>query len=350
VNDQLIQPEPEASRKRLGITPISCDEVLDLIPALAFRAIETGSAHLVRLHCESCPACARELADSERVTSLLPFSAPQRMPSSGAKLALMERINAPVPTLFPSTSLASPVVDSPAGKRRAAAPEPGRATELIDWTRDLMSGTSMRLAAAPIALALVIVSLYSLGTFDSSNGENNLVPTAQAAANVNSAVDTAADLEVAFLSAGTGGATLTQPSVDTSGALGSSFMARSSRSLAQTELMRSVAPTFAECSIEKGASGSWRVEVTGVSLANLNEPADVYLVSKTGQLVEIGDVFLDHNGNGVINFVLNQPLSDFSFIQIGPNDAQPAAIDTPEHYTFRIDLDGRLSQGLGRPD
>jgi hypothetical protein len=347
-----MQPEPDVTRKRAVIAPLGCEDVLDLIPALAFGAIETGAERLVRQHCATCEPCATELAESERVTRFLPLSVPQRAPSPHAKLALMERIQSPAPA-FAAAALHSPIIESPAAKRAAKPTDSSRGTDLMDWTRELVSGRTKRLAAAPIALALVLVSLYGLGTFEPSEGENALVPTAQAATtDTGNTIASTSDLDVTFLSApATGGATVTMPTSSSVGASGSTFMARSNRALAQTELLRTVAPAFAECSLEKVSNGTWYVEVTGVSLANRDQPANVYLVSRAGELVEVGDVTLDQQGNGVVSFSLDQPMSEFSFIQIGSGSTGSTfAGQAPQHYTFQIDLAARLSQGLGRPD
>lgn len=351
MNDERLLPEFDAPAELSAVAPIDCDEVRDLIPALALGAIETGSRHLVRLHCASCALCANELADLERVALLLPFSAPLVAPPSTVKTSLMARISEPQ-VISPAFSfLESPVIDGPADKRRSTAVNAGRSNDLLDRTLSFMSGQGVKLAAAPLALALVFVSLYGFGVFDSSDNAAAPAATIEAASSdLSDAVSSAPDFEVSFLSAGTSGASVTRPSSVNASSSTSSFMARSSRSGTQTALLSSVVPRFAECEIAQGEGGKWSVAVSGVSLPYSATPSDVFLVSQTGEKVLVGDVKLDQFGNGKIIFEIDRPLSDFVTLQIrSAAEAGETAADY-QHVSFQLSLADRLSQGLGRSD
>jgi hypothetical protein len=355
VTEQQLH-HPNQPNERRGIAPIACDEVRDLIPAMALNAIETGSAHLIRLHCESCPPCAHDLAESEIVARWLPFSAPTVAPPAGAKLALMARIAAPAPVLaVADTRLNSPIVQSPAEKRRSSQVETSRSSDLLDWTRDLVTARSLKFAAAPLALVLVLASVYGFGGFDQTGDSNPSIDVGQVVPQVSNAVesaaeavdplDTADDVSVSFLSQSTSGATATQPVVVSNGTMNSTFMARSSRSGTQTELMRSIAPRFAECAFAKGEDGVWHIEVSGVNLPNLDGPADVYLISHDGETIDVGGVTLDESGNGIVSIDIDEPLSDYRTMQIGVD----ATADTNATFiSFNLDLADRLSLGLGK--
>ena len=350
MSDLMNQPDPFPNQKRPAINPIGCDEVRDLIPAVALNAIETASALLVRSHCDACPACAGDLAASESVTAFLPFAVPVYAPPASAKARLMERIAIPAP--IPAfAAFDQAIIDSPAAKRSAVSNEvTNRSNEWLGWTRDLVANKSMRIAAAPLAFALVFASLYSFGAFDRNSESATFVPTVQAAAaNVGDSVESAAEQEVTFHSATTGGATVSpQSNVSEASGLTSTFMARSSRQATQTELMRSIVPKFAECEIAQGAGNTWHIEVSGVVLPDTNGPVDVYLVSDSGVMHEIGDVTLDEFGNGVITVTIDEQLSDYNTLQIGPV-AEPLSLSNPgTSVSFQFDLDARRSLGLGK--
>ena len=343
MSDMIIQPDPAPNRDRSAIVPLDCDEVRDLIPAVALHASETGPALLVRQHCATCPACASELEASERVTQFLPFSAAPLAPSPSAKLKLMQRIAEPT-----FAGIDSPIIDAPSQKRRSGVVDSPPANDFFGWTRDLVSSRSIRMAAAPLAFALVFVSLYGFGAFDSGSGSTQLESDVQlTGSTVNDTLESAVAQEVTFLSAGTSGATASQPSSVASTLTTSSFMARSSRLATQTEPMRSIVPTFAECEIAHAEGNSWKIQVYGVSLPNTNGPANVYLVSKTGELVNVGDVTLDDAGNGVITVVVDGSLSEYSTLQIGPGTDNPVT-DATQFVSFKFDLSERSSLGLGK--
>jgi len=345
VSERTMQPEPDSTSRRPAIIPIACDEVLDLMPALALGAIETGPELLVRQHCETCVTCAGELLALERVTRFLPFAAPLRSPSPAAKTALLERIAAPVAPA--AIDFDAVIVDSPADKRRTGVAATSRTADLFDWIPDFVSGRTIRFAAAPLALALVFVSLYGLGALDRSDGAG-VAPTAQAAAaDVIAPIESSAIQEVTLLSAGTSGASATSPAAKSGGTVPSSFMARSNRTVAQTEVAQAIEPRYAECEFERGEGGSWDIHVNGVSLPNLDGPASVALVSTTGELLKVGDVTLDESGNGIVRIQLDQPLTDFTTIQISA--ASPNGGASPL-VSFPVDLAARLALGLGRPD
>jgi len=152
---------------------------------------------------------------------------------------------------------------------------------------------------------------------------------------------------VTLLSAGTNGAAATSPSAKSGGAVPSSFMARSNRTVAQTEVAQAIAPLIAECEFAPGEGGSWDIQVNGVSLPNLDGPASVALVSTTGELFEVGDVTLDESGNGIVSIQLDQPLTDFAAIRISTVASNGSAT---RFVAFPLDLATRQAQGLGRPD
>lgn len=358
MSNHLDQPSHDAGFDRPLVNGIDCAEALDLIPAMALGAIETGSRIALHLHCDACPSCAAELAASERIVSYLPFSAPALNPPPGAKQALFARINEAIEApVIAAAAFGSPIVDSPAAKRPSAtAPaRPGFAiNDLASWPKALLAGGAVKFAAAPLALALVLVTVYAFQALETDDATMAILPTAaadsaseQPAAPV-VAIDESALQDVTFLSADTRGASITQPLAQTYSSDTAPFVVRSRSAGAPTELLRSVAPKFADCSMVRNASGAYDLVVSGVNLPGSSREAAVYLITQSGERLRVASVVLDERGNGSVTFTIDRPLTDFRTLQVG-SIAEEIASAGPTRsgvVSFSLTVSARSAQGL----
>lgn len=344
---------------------IDCAEASDLIPALALGVIETGERHAVRLHCQTCPVCAAALEASQRVADFLPFAGMSLAPPDRAKHALFARIadagsaSAVSPTAFTTVAhIDAPVIDSPADKRRpraAAHVAHQSAGDLrgTSWPLSVLSSGVGRLATGSLALALVLVTIYSLQTFDLIG--DNAVSTPPASASdtehdtsvaqadgaapmITSTAETAAATEApdegnsnvplgTLLTFDTQGASATEPVLQQlSTDAARTYVYKTVSSGSQTELMRSVAPTFADCALTITDTGTYQVTVSGVNLPGNRHQAFVYLVTYTGERVNLGRIHLNEFGDGSTTFAIEQPLSNFRTLQIGSGLHAPGAV------------------------
>ncbi len=84
----VTQPFPVVSASH----PDADEHVDDLIAAYALGALEADERLAVERHAGYCPACARQLADMRRTTTMLPFAVAPAAPSPDVKAALFARI------------------------------------------------------------------------------------------------------------------------------------------------------------------------------------------------------------------------------------------------------------------
>jgi hypothetical protein len=364
---------------------INCAEASDLIPALALGAIETGERHALRLHCQSCPACADVLEASGRVAAYLPFSSPVKSPPDRAKHALFARIADAHPASAVSsptfTSIApidAPVIASPAGKRRVdpagsrtplSIGEPG----VVSGTQSVLTRRVGRFAAGPLALAFVLMTFYSLQGMDLPFSDST-VPTAtstasaEAAAHPPAAGDEApaqsADasstdttlINTTFANSNSGettpdGSGVTLLNVDTQGAssagpLLQQYSSNSSGAFVykavgsgQTSLLGTVNPNFADCSVVKTESGAYILTVSGVHLPGGTGIAGVYLVTDAGERIYVADVAIDERGDGKVTFETDRPLDAYRTLVIGmARQEVGAAVSNPLYGTVTFPL------------
>jgi len=361
--------EPPALRR----SGIDCAEAHDLIPALALGVIETGERHALWLHCQICPDCEQILGSSEQAAAFLPFAAPGQTPPDRAKHTLFARIAdarpAPAlstPTLSSTLTIDPPLFDSPAAKRSASrrpSPTPTPVPAGSTWPRFDLSHRVSRLAVGSLALALVLVTIYSLQGIDtspdnSSDGATSGDQVAQVATTISTSVAASAgqseptiagsdtsfpsadtnqpasdgDLaDLTFVSTDTQGASATEPVFQQySSAIGGPLVYRAVSSGGQTELLRSVAPSFASCSIVITETGELALNVTGVQLPGGARVAGVYLVTYSGERVYAGSMEIDEQGNGAVTFPVDRPLEQFRSLQLGPVLLEPGAVtDAP---------------------
>jgi hypothetical protein len=360
VSKYLDTRTDEGENPAIRRSGINCAEATDLIPALALGAIDTGERHALRLHCQTCPACAQVLDASERVADFLPFSVPGQTPPDRAKHALFARIAdaqaAAAVASPPFTSIAhidAPVIDSPAGKRRtqpgaAAAVLPTSEPGSVSWPLSVLSSRVGRLAVAPLALAIVLVTLYSMNGIDSSDDISvSLTATAEAAdtstsevAQTNLSVTqptfTAADTEqapsapdaptdavertsdfadVTFLD--TQGASSAGPAIQHYSTNSSGTFVYKAVGSGQTALMGTVAPNFAACSVVQNEPGSYVLTVSGVRLPGGTGIAGVYLVTYEGERIYVTDVVINEDGDGKVTFETERPFEAFRAIEVG---------------------------------
>jgi hypothetical protein len=272
-------------------------------------------------------------------------------PSEGAKSALFARI-AQTPTVSaPVVAIAAPqysaIVDSPASKRGPARDQQKSATSADSGSTNpspaWLNGRVAKFAAAPLALALVLVSIYVINPFDRNNvpagGDvaslvetplvssdanseptktinqsapgvaptvpSNIVQVAKNATQDDSSIDTAVNLDgftTQFLSS--------QP-----------LYALSARSNGgPTESARSIAPTEGLCRMSSYEEGQYQLSLIGVSLPGGAGEAAIYLKAKNGETTQIGTITIDQNGNGQTTLSLEQSITDYSMLMIGPGE------------------------------
>jgi hypothetical protein len=336
--------EPPAIRR----SGINCAEAGDLIPALALGAIETGERHALRLHCRSCPACTRLLEASERVTAFLPFAAPSLTPPDRAKHALFARIAdaqpasaVSVPPVYTSVAhLDTPVIDSPAGKRHKpaaprAAQRPAGEHGAVSWPLSVLSSGVGKLATGSLALAFVLVTIYALQATDLVNDGPEVTPSAAAQVQPTSEVaqaqstvpaaeteqaddDSFSSAAVGTVNVDTQGASATEPVLQPLSTNGlQTYVYKTVSSGSQTELLRSVAPRFADCTLKQVDANAYAVTVSGIRLPGNGHQAGVFLVTYSGERMLVATIQINELGDGNATFTIDQPLSDFRTLQIG---------------------------------
>ena len=241
---------------------------------------------------------------------------------------------------------ASAIIDSPTAKRGPARNLPKGSTSVdsesttpqLAW----FNGRVAKFAAAPLALALVFVSIYALNPFGGDNDNSvdgqvasiveatlvssdlsseptvtpdpsaandapavpsGAVQTAKIATQDDSSINTAVNLDgftTQFLSS--------QPLYTLS--------ARSNGS--PTESARSIAPTEGMCRMSSYKEGQYQLSLSGVALPGGAGEAGIYLKAKNGEKTLIARINIDDSGNGQTTFTLIRPISDFSMLMIGP--------------------------------
>ncbi len=361
---------------------IDCAEANDLIPALALGVIETGERYALRLHCQSCPACATILDASRRVAAFLPFAGSSHTPPDRARQALFARIADAQPAaaissppLTTTLTIDAPVIDSPASKR--SRPDAGqmrppvRDANTSPWALPVWSSRVSKLAVAPIALMLVLVTMYALPGLDrrsddadnSNRSAGDVVLTDSAPAAESQGEDlgntssSSSDENVPF-----GDVTFLgldhSESLATTEPVFQTFAANSegaftyralSTSGSQTEVLRAVAPNQAACTLVATiGSRAYALTVSHVRLPGNGQLAGIYLVTIAGEQVYVGAMKIDEQGNGTATFTLNQPLDDFRSLQIGPISAEPGTFVNEPYFSaasFQLSWDD-IDRGL----
>lgn len=145
-----------------------CDRVHSELGAWSLGALEPEETQLVDNHLGQCDACSREADHWKRVTAMLPFGSRAVSPSIGAKRALMARVaDDQLATAMPVRPI------SLALARREVASQSVTTGRKLHWSQ---------LLVAPLALALLVMSLWSLELRD------QLDDTRDARAEVTSAI------------------------------------------------------------------------------------------------------------------------------------------------------------------
>lgn len=336
---------------------IDCGEAVELIPALALGAIEPAERLLLQAHCEYCFDCSSELQASSYAASLLALSVPLVDPPARAKTALFERIApaATIVTTIPAIGndlFGKPLVSSPVDKRRRKSNEraetvedrfaPGPVTSPINhWT-----GRVSKLAAAPLALALVLVSVYALqtrndmqdleaanaaltGNIAASNVSAELAPTEMASApfaEPTIETDNSSDL-------------IAQPVMYTFSASGSG---------GQTGSARSISPVNSTCRMAGDGTGNYHLQISGVKLSANTGTAAVYLQAPSGQRTFLTYVDINAAGSGQATFNFDASIPEDSILLIGPDSSGSAGAQPIDGATtFLLTSDDSSVTGLG---
>ncbi|MGH2551448.1 MAG: zf-HC2 domain-containing protein [Thermomicrobiales bacterium] len=339
---------------------IDCGEAIDLIPALALGAIESAERLLLQAHCEHCVDCSTELKASSYASSLLAYAVPLVDPPARAKLALFDRI-APAAMIATTPELnidhfGSPWVSSPGDKRRRKSNEgagtvegrfaPASVTSPINrWT-----GRVSKLAVAPLALALVLVSVYAMQTRNDVNDlqavNASLISASLISPNANtdgdvSGAGTVADsqVELATKTIDSASDLIAQPVLYTFSAAGND---------GQTTSAKNVSPVSSTCKMAGDGTGKYHLRLSGVDLPASSNLAAVYLQSPTGTRTFLTTVLIDGNGYGEATFSLNAGIAENSTLLIGSAtsgsaNAQPVNGGT----TYLLTSDDSDVTGLG---
>lgn len=312
-----------------GATPaprragINCDEAIELIPALALGAIEPAERILLQAHCDTCVICAGELTSSSNAVSLLGLTAPLVDAPARAKTALFQRIATPELVTAPAIAddlFGMPLVASPGDKRRRTPSEsakvfearfaPGSVTSPISrW-----SGRVSKIAVAPLALALVLVSVYAMqtrGDLHDLQATNASLTSASLLSSGTSGEQEVADLNApsaANTAVADTGNLVAQPVLYTFSASGGS----------QTGSARAVSPVDSTCKMAGDGTGKYQLQVYGVDLPGSANKAAVYLQTANGMRTYLTSVTLDASGFGEANFKLDTPIASDSTLLIGP--------------------------------
>lgn len=338
---------------------IDCGEAVELIPALALGAIEPAERLLLQAHCEHCIDCSVELRESSYAASLLALSVPLSDPPARAKTKLFERIAPPatvVATIPLSISnsdfLGTPLVSSPGDKRRRKANEhaetveerfaPGSVTSPLNrWT-----GRVSKLAAAPLALALVLVSVYALQTrndMQDLQAANAALAGNVAASNVSAQLAPTEMASALFaeptIETGNSGDLVAQPVLYTFSASGSG---------GQTGSARSISPVNSTCRMAGDGTGNYHLQISGVQLPATTSTAAVYLQSSTGQRTFLTYVEINSSGSGQATFNFDASIPEDSILLIGPESLGSAGAQPIDGATtFLLTSDDSSVTGLG---
>lgn len=320
---------------------IDCNEAGDLIPALALGPIEPAERILLLAHCDNCPACAATLEASRAVTAFLPFTTSLSSPSAGAKASLFAKVaSTPAATAALVNAPASPLVDSPLDKRSPARDaQPGNRNAIATGaTPAWFSNQFTKYAAAPLAIALVLVGFYAFQAYGGSNDGGDPAPAAEAtlvssaARSVPTSVVSQASLpDIASknkpLSDGSTFAGITVDTPVTTDGFVTQFTsaqplyAMSARTNGSaTESARSIAPNDGICRLASLKPGQYQLSLSGVDLPGGAGIAGIYLATKQGESQQIGEITIDEYGNGRTTFTLQQPMSNYVALLIGPID------------------------------
>lgn len=347
-----IDGGPLPVQRRSGI---DCGEAVELIPALALGAIEPAERLLLQAHCEHCIDCSSELQASSYASSLLAFSVPLVTPPARAKLALFERI-APVPTVvatIPATGselFGSPLVSSPGDKRRRKSSEhadtvedrfaPGPVTSPLNrWT-----GRVSKFAAAPLALALVLVSVYAMQT--RNDMQDLQAANASLAGNI-AANNAAESVPTQLASAPQAAPTITSDSANLV-AQPVLYTFSATNSGGQTGSARSISPINSTCRMAGDGTGNYHLQISNVKLPAKTTTAAVYLQTPSGQRTYLTDVEINASGYGEATFSFNSSIPEDSILLIGPESSGLAGAQPIDGATtFLLTSDDSSITGLG---
>ncbi|CAN5632385.1 hypothetical protein BH09CHL1_BH09CHL1_25220 [soil metagenome] len=335
---------------------IDCGEAIDLIPAMALGAIESAERLLLQAHCERCVDCSTELKASSYASSLLAYSVPLVDPPVRAKLALLDRIApAAIVETTPETNLdlfGSPWVSSPGDKRRRKSSEgagtveerfaPGSVTSPINrWT-----GRVSKLAVAPLALALVLVSVYAMQTRNDNQDlqavnasllSSSLISPNVTPASGGTVADSQVDLATKTITSAND--LVAQPVLYTFSAAGSD---------GQTGSAQNVSPISSTCKMAGDGTGKYHLKLSGVDLPAKSNLAAVYLQSPTGKRTFLTSVFIDANGFGEAEFSLDAGIAENSTLLIGSAASGSAnAQPLDDVTTYLLTSDDSDVTGLG---
>jgi hypothetical protein len=305
----------------------------------------------------------------------LPFAVTLSSPSDGAKSALFARIAQTPVASAPARSTTTPkyasaIVDSPAAKRGPARDQTGKST-LVDSGVSNPSFTwlnsKVAKIGAPLALALVLVSMYAINGL----GNDNTDPTDPQVASLVEATLVSTDLnneptvapgqgtsnektadppsDVQSINSSTQDDSSIDTAVNTDGFttqfLSQPLYTLSARSNGSpTESARSIAPTEGMCWMSSYKEGQYQLSLSGVALPGGAGEAGIYLKAKNGEKTLITRINIDASGNGQTTFTLIRPISDFSMLMIGPIEGgSKAARPLNGSMTFSLTSADQLS-------
>ncbi len=347
----MIDDGATPATRRAGI---NCGEATDLIPALALGAIEPAERILLQAHCETCVTCAGELRTSSNTASLLGLTVPLVDPPARALTALMQRVAAPAVVSAPAVTdelFGMPLVASPGDKRRRTTGEPATVFEErfapgpVTAPISRWSGRVSKIAVAPLALALVLVSVYAMQTrgdlhdLQATNASLTSASLLSAGTSGNSQVaDTQAAEATTVAETGvTGNALVAQPVMYTFSASGP-----------QTGSARAISPVDSTCKMAGDGTGNYHLQMYGVDLPGSARTAAVYLQTASGARTYLASVTLDASGAGEANFSLDMPIADDSVLLIGPAGGSSAgAQPLNSAVTFLLTSGNNDVPGLG---
>jgi hypothetical protein len=288
---------------------------------------------------------------------MLAFTVPLVAPPARAKTALFARIapaSAAVTTIPVITDdfLGAPLVASPGDKRRRAS---GEREETVEdrFAPDAVSspfgrwtGRVSRFAAAPLALALVLVSVYAMQT----RNDMHDLQAANAALVGNVASNNAAAAEAAPTQLA---ASLIEPTITTDSATDMVaqpvlYTFSASGSSGQTGSARSISPVNSTCRMAGDGTGKYHLQVSGVQLSGNASTAAVYLEAPNGERTYLTSIDIDASGSGDAAFTFNAAIPEDSILLIGPRGSGSAGAQPIDGATtFLLTSDNSGGMGLG---
>lgn len=319
-DDRGLQPTNRRSYRIAGMrdraatpTVMSGGHIDDLAPAYALGALEPDEMLAVDAHLRSCHPCQEAVDDAQRTAGMLSYLAPPRIPSVDTKAALFARVahaqRAASSAALPTQSVEifrTPTIPASTGLHDLVLPSQavGAATTTPAPSRQSRSGWMMSLLSVPLLVALVATGFWGLQLRNELSTQSSQM----------------ADLQSEMANFGAGTTTI--------------------------QLSPGQAAPQAQGQIVLGAdqkSGVWQIDTN-----TKNGPVSYkMLATQNGELVEIGQVTVDQEGQGQARIDLAQPFDSYENVRV---QAQPLNSSAPSDQldTLVQDTSGALgSTGSG---